>query len=212
LIQSKKAVPYPNLPYPISDYTHGAGFVQQLGKRILILDGAMGTMIQQYKLTEADFRGERFADHHKDVKGNNELLSLVRPDIIAEIHRQYLEAGADVIETNTFGATAIAQGDYDLPQLAYELNLASAKLARAAVDACSTPERPRFVAGALGPQPKTASISPDVNDPAARNSSMACSMVVLTLCWSKPFSIRSMPRPPFSPSRVCSRIAAYACP
>ena len=162
-------MPYPNLPYPISDYTHGAGFVQQLGKRILILDGAMGTMIQQYKLTEADFRGERFADHHKDVKGNNELLSLVRPDIIAEIHRQYLEAGADVIETNTFGATAIAQGDYDLPQLAYELNLVSAKLARAAVDACSTPERPRFVAGALGPQPKTASISPDVNDPAARN-------------------------------------------
>src|SRR5690606_31263128 len=96
-------------------------------------------------------------------------LSLVRPDIIAEIHRQYLEAGADVIETNTFGATAIAQGDYDLPQLAYELNLESAKLARAAVDACNTPERPRFVAGALGPQPKTASISPDVNDPAARN-------------------------------------------
>ncbi|AZY50406.1 methionine synthase [Bordetella avium] len=160
---------YPRMPYPLSAYTRGAEFVRLLAERILILDGAMGTMIQRYKLSEADFRGARFAEHHKDLKGDNELLSLVRPDVIAEIHRQYLEAGADVIETNTFGATSIAQGDYDLPELAYELNLASARLAREACDAYSTPERPRFVAGALGPQPKTASISPDVNDPGARN-------------------------------------------
>ncbi|MFW7342199.1 methionine synthase [Pollutimonas sp. H1-120] len=160
---------HPSLPYPLSAYTHGAEFARLLAERILILDGAMGTMIQQYKLSEMDFRGERFAEHFKDVKGNNELLSLVRPDIISDIHRSYLEAGADVIETNTFGATAIAQGDYGLQELAYELNVESAKLARAACDAFSTPDRPRFVAGALGPQPKTASISPDVNDPAARN-------------------------------------------
>ncbi len=140
-----------------------------LKERILILDGAMGTMIQQYKLGEDDYRGERFRDHAHDVKGNNELLSLTRPDIIQEIHEKYLEAGADLIETNTFGATAVAQADYHLPELAYEMNVASARLARAAVDKYSTPERPRFVAGALGPQPKTASISPDVNDPAARN-------------------------------------------
>ncbi len=168
-IKRVSRVSYPSLPYPLSSYTQGAEFARLLGERILILDGAMGTMIQQYKLSETDFRGERFADHVKDVKGNNELLSLVRPDIITAIHRDYLEAGADVIETNTFGATAIAQGDYGLPGLAYELNVESARLARAACDEYSTPERPRFVAGALGPQPKTASISPDVNDPAARN-------------------------------------------
>jgi len=163
-------VSYPKLPYPLSAYTKGAEFVRQLGSgRILVLDGAMGTMIQQFKLTESDFRGERFAEHGKDVKGNNELLSLVRPDLILDIHRQYLAAGADVIETNTFGATAVAQGDYNLAELAYELNLESAKLARQACDEFSTAEHPRFVAGALGPQPKTASISPDVNDPGARN-------------------------------------------
>ncbi|VFR17096.1 5-methyltetrahydrofolate--homocysteine methyltransferase [plant metagenome] len=164
-------MPFPSLPFPPESYTHGAEFARLLGegRRILILDGAMGTMIQRYKLGEADFRGERFTDHHKDLKGDNELLSLVRPDVISEIHRQYLAAGADVIETNTFGATSIAQGDYDLPGLAYELNKVSAQLAREACDAYSTPERPRFVAGALGPQPKTASISPDVNDPGARN-------------------------------------------
>ena len=162
-------MPYPRLPYPPESFTRGGDFARLLGQRILILDGAMGTMIQRYKLGEADFRGERFADHGKDLKGDNELLSLVRPDVIAEIHRQYLEAGADVIETNTFGATSIAQGDYDLPELAYELNLVSAQLARAACDQYSTPDKPRFVAGALGPQPKTASISPDVNDPGARN-------------------------------------------
>lgn len=162
---------YPKLPYPLSSYTHGAEFVRQLASRILVLDGAMGTMIQQFKLSEQDFRGTRFADHGKDLKGDNELLSLVRPDIILDIHRQYLAAGADVIETNTFGATSVAQGDYDLPGLAYELNLESARLARQACDQFSTPDRPRFVAGALGPQPKTASISPDVNDPGARNVS-----------------------------------------
>ncbi len=160
---------YPSLPYPIESYTRGADFARMLQKRILILDGAMGTMIQRYKLSEEQFRGERFAEHGKDVKGNNELLSLTRPDIIREIHEQYLEAGADVIETNTFGATTIAQGDYELPELAYELNLESARLARAACDKFSTAHHPRFVAGALGPQPKTASISPDVNDPGARN-------------------------------------------
>lgn len=160
---------YPALPYPIESYTHGAEFVRLLTQRIVVLDGAMGTMIQQHKLTETDFRGERFADHPKDLRGNNELLSLVRPDIISEIHRGYLEAGADVIETNTFGATRIAQGDYGLQDIAYELNVASARLAREACDAVSTADCPRFVAGALGPQPKTASLSPDVNDPGARN-------------------------------------------
>jgi 5-methyltetrahydrofolate--homocysteine methyltransferase len=160
---------YPKLPFPIASYTRGADFARSLGTRIMILDGAMGTMIQQYKLSEADFRSERFAAHGKDVKGNNELLSLTRPDIILAIHKEYLAAGCDVIETNTFGATTIAQGDYELAELAYEQNIESARLARIACDAFSTPERPRFVAGALGPQPKTASISPDVNDPGARN-------------------------------------------
>ncbi len=160
---------YPKLPFPLASYTRGADFARALGSRIMILDGAMGTMIQQYKLSEADFRSERFAGHGKDVKGNNELLSLTRPDIILAIHKEYLAAGCDVIETNTFGATTIAQGDYELPELAYEQNLESARLARIACDAYSTPEHPRFVAGALGPQPKTASISPDVNDPGARN-------------------------------------------
>ena len=148
---------------------------QLMQERILILDGAMGTMIQQYRLSEADFRGNRFTNHLKELKGDNELLSLVRPDVITEIHEQYLAAGADIIETNTFGATDIAQADYDLPAhypgISYELNFVSATLARAACDKYSTPEKPRFVAGALGPQPKTASISPDVNDPAARNIS-----------------------------------------
>lgn len=155
----------------VNNYTHGAGFVQALSKRILILDGAMGTMIQRYKLTEADFRGARFALHDSDLKGNNELLCLTRPDLIEKIHADYLAAGADIIETNTFGATSVAQSDYGLPDLAYELNLAAAHIARRAADRYSTPQTPRFVAGALGPQPKTASISPDVNDPGARNIS-----------------------------------------
>jgi 5-methyltetrahydrofolate--homocysteine methyltransferase len=160
---------YPKLPYPIESFTRGQAFVRLLGKKILILDGAMGTMIQRYKLSEADFRGERFLAHGKDLKGNNELLSIVRPDLIREIHEQYFAAGAHVIETNTFGATTVAQGDYDLQAFAYEMNLVSAQLACAARDVFSTEQDPRFVAGALGPQPKTASISPDVNDPGARN-------------------------------------------
>jgi len=150
-------------------YTRAAGLADTLAQRIVILDGAMGTMIQRFKLSEAQYRGERFADFPKDVKGNNELLSLTRPDIIQDIHERYLAAGADLIETNTFGATTIAQADYDMAHLAREMNLASARLARAACDKFSTPEHPRYVAGALGPTPKTASISPDVNDPAARN-------------------------------------------
>ncbi|MBB3213981.1 5-methyltetrahydrofolate--homocysteine methyltransferase [Herbaspirillum sp. Sphag1AN] len=145
-----------------------------MSQRILILDGAMGTMIQQYKLTEDDYRGERFAEFNVPgkelfVKGNNELLSLTQPHIIQEIHEQYLAAGADLIETNTFGATSVAQDDYHMAHLVYEMNVQSARLARAACDKYSTPDKPRFVAGALGPTPKTASISPDVNDPAARN-------------------------------------------
>lgn len=146
---------------------------QALQQRILIIDGAMGTMIQAENLVEADFRGERFADHGSDVKGNNELLSLTRPDIVANIHRQFLEAGADIIETNTFGSTAIAQGDYNLSALAPEQNLESAKIARKVADefTAKTPDKPRFVAGVLGPTPKTASISPDVNDPGARSIS-----------------------------------------
>ncbi|MCE2970429.1 MAG: homocysteine S-methyltransferase family protein, partial [Burkholderiales bacterium] len=140
-----------------------------LARRILILDGAMGTMIQRYKLTEADFRGARFAEHPVDVRGNNELLLLTRPQVIAEIHEQYLAAGADLIETNTFGATSIAQEDYRLAHLAYEMNVEAARIARAACDKYSTAAKPRFVCGALGPTPKTASISPDVNDPGARN-------------------------------------------
>lgn len=147
-----------------------------LAQRILILDGAMGTMIQQYKLTEADYRGERFADFKGPagerelfVKGNNELLTLTQPQVIQEIHEKYLAAGADIIETNTFGATSVAQDDYHMAHLVYEMNVEAAKLAKAACQKYSTPDKPRFVAGALGPTPKTASISPDVNDPAARN-------------------------------------------
>ena len=149
-----------------------------LAKRIVILDGAMGTMIQQYKLTEADYRGERFSnfaapagERELFVKGNNELLSLTAPHVIQEIHEQYLAAGADIIETNTFGATTVAQDDYHMAHLVYEMNVQSAKLAKAACIKYSTADKPRFVAGALGPTPKTASISPDVNNPAARNVS-----------------------------------------
>ncbi len=173
-------VTYPALPHPIEAYTRGADFVRLLGERIVVLDGAMGTMIQRHQLGEADFRGERFADHEHDLKGDNELLSLVRPEVILGIHQAYLDAGADVIETNTFGATRVAQGDYGLPDLAYELNVASARLAREACDAVATPDHPRFVAGALGPQPKTASLSPDVNDPGARNVTFEALRVAYT--------------------------------
>ncbi len=151
-------------------YTRAQALPGILARRIAILDGAMGTMIQRFRLGEAQYRGERFKDFHKDVKGNNELLSLTRPDVIRDIHEGYLAAGADLIETNTFGATTVAQADYEMAHLAREMNLASARLARQACDKYSTPDRPRFVAGALGPTPKTASISPDVNDPGARNT------------------------------------------
>jgi 5-methyltetrahydrofolate--homocysteine methyltransferase len=165
-----------------------------LDRRILIIDGAMGTMIQQYKLTEADYRGERFKDWKSDVKGNNDLLSLTQPDIIKEIHKQYLEAGADIIETNTFSSTAIAQADYNMQSLAYELNVASAKIARQAIEEFTTVNRqpstvnhtpstplrfasggeaisPKFIAGAIGPMNKTLSLSPDVNNPGFRSVS-----------------------------------------
>jgi len=142
-------------------------------ERILILDGAMGTMIQRYKLDEAGYRGERFKDHPRDLKGNNDLLVLSQPDIIREIHGKYLEAGADMLETNTFNAQAISQADYGLEDISYEMNVAAAKLAREAADewTAKTPDRPRFVAGAIGPTNRTASLSPDVNNPGFRNVS-----------------------------------------
>ncbi|RDH81501.1 MAG: methionine synthase [endosymbiont of Galathealinum brachiosum] len=144
---------------------------QALKERILILDGGMGTMIQSYKLEEADYRGERFADWASDLKGNNDLLSITQPGIICDIHKAYLEAGADIVETNTFNGTSIAMADYSMEELAYELNLEGTKVAREAADSLSTPERPRFVAGVLGPTNRTASISPDVNNPGYRNVS-----------------------------------------
>ena len=138
--------------------------------RILVLDGAMGTMIQRYKLKEKDYRGERFQDFHKDIKGNNDLLSLTRPDIIESIHREYLEAGSDIIETNTFNSTSISQADYDMQEHVYEINLASAQIAKKACEEYTAlnPDKPRFAAGALGPTNVTASLSPDVNDPGYR--------------------------------------------
>jgi len=144
-----------------------------LRRRILVLDGAMGTMVQRHELTEADYRGERFATSPKDLRGNADLLVLTRPDVIRSVHRAYLQAGADIVETNTFSAQRISQADYGLEELAYELNLEAARLARAECDAmtAATPGQPRYVAGALGPTNTTASISPDVNDPAARNVS-----------------------------------------
>ncbi len=144
-----------------------------LNTRILLLDGAMGTMIQQYKLKEADYRGHRFQDWHKDLKGNNDLLSITKPQIIKAIHKEYLAAGADIIETNTFNSTSIAQADYEMQDLAYELNKAAASCAREAVEeflASKAPEdrKQLFVAGAIGPLNKTLSLSPDVNNPGYR--------------------------------------------
>ncbi len=141
-----------------------------LKSRIMIIDGAMGTMIQRHKLEELDYRGDRFKDWHKDVKGNNDLLSITQPEIITGIHKQYLEAGADIIETNTFSSTIIAQADYDMQSLAYELNVESANCARKAADEFTAldPNKPRFVAGAIGPLNKTLSLSPDVNNPGFR--------------------------------------------
>ena len=141
-----------------------------LRERILIIDGAMGTMIQRHKLEEADFRGQRFKDHKSPLKGNNDLLVLTRPDIIREIHYQYFEAGADMVETNTFSGTSIAQADYHLEHIIYDLNYEAAKIAREVADEFTKkePNKPRFVAGSMGPTNKTASLSPDVNNPGFR--------------------------------------------
>ena len=140
---------------------------QSLTERILVIDGAMGTMIQQYKLGEADYRGARFADWPSDVRGNNELLCLTRPDIIEGIHRDYLAAGADIVETNTFNANAISMADYGMEHLVPELNAAAVALARRAADAAATPDRPRYVAGAIGPTNKQLSVA-SVSNPAFR--------------------------------------------
>ncbi len=141
-----------------------------LSKKILILDGAMGTMLQEYKFSEEDFRGKRFADWPVSLKGNNDLLSITQPEAIAEIHRKYFEAGADIVETNTFSGTRIAMADYKMEELVYELNYESAKIAKKVAQevTAENPEKPRFVAGAMGPTNKTASMSPDVNDPGFR--------------------------------------------
>ena len=142
-----------------------------LAERLLILDGAMGTMIQRHGLQEADYRGERLKDHPHDLKGNNDLLVLTQPGIIGGIHREYLEAGADILETCTFNSTSVSQADYNLTELVYELNFEGARLARQLCDefTAANPAKPRFVAGVLGPTSRTASISPDVNDPGFRN-------------------------------------------
>ncbi|RLA02031.1 MAG: methionine synthase, partial [Gammaproteobacteria bacterium] len=145
-------------------------FEQSLSNRILFIDGAMGTMVQAYKLEEEDYRGDRFADWPTDVKGNNDLLSLTQPDKIAEIHSAYLDAGADIVETNTFNATSISMADYGMESLSAEINRASARIAREVADRFTkeNPDKPRFVAGVLGPTNQTCSISPDVNDPGFR--------------------------------------------
>ncbi|MBP8171182.1 MAG: homocysteine S-methyltransferase family protein, partial [Pseudomonas sp.] len=156
----------------MSDRTARLHALQQaLQQRILILDGGMGTMIQSYKLEEEDYRGERFADWPSDVKGNNDLLLLSRPDVIAEIEKAYLDAGADILETNTFNATQVSQADYGMESLVYELNVEGARVARRVADAktLETPDKPRFVAGVLGPTSRTCSLSPDVNNPGYRN-------------------------------------------
>lgn len=150
-----------------------AALNQALTKRILVIDGAMGTMIQTHELTETDYRAQRFADHNHDLKGNGDVLCLTQPEIIADIHRAYLDAGADILITNTFSATSVAQADYGLTHLVGELNYEAAHIARQVADAqtAATPEKPRWVAGGLGPTNRTATISPDVNDPAFRNIS-----------------------------------------
>ncbi|WP_267120055.1 homocysteine S-methyltransferase family protein, partial [Xanthomonas sacchari] len=186
--------PTPHSLLPASQWLHpqrAEALLQALSERILIIDGAMGTMIQRHGLQEADYRGERFAEGYDaqaghvhgpgcdhapqghDLKGNNDLLLLTRPEVIAEIHHAYLDAGADLLETNTFNATSISQADYHLEHLVYELNKAGAQVARACCDAVEalTPDKPRFVIGVLGPTSRTASISPDVNDPGFRNTS-----------------------------------------
>ncbi|NNJ88978.1 MAG: 5-methyltetrahydrofolate--homocysteine methyltransferase, partial [Eudoraea sp.] len=141
-----------------------------LEDRILVLDGAMGTMLQQYQFSEADFRGTRFKDWPQALQGNNDLLSLTQPQAIAEIHRKYFDAGADIVETNTFSGTSIAMADYGMEELVYELNFESARIAKEVAEKCTAkdPQKPRFVAGSIGPTNKTASMSPDVNDPGFR--------------------------------------------
>ncbi|MCK9539939.1 homocysteine S-methyltransferase family protein [Dokdonella sp.] len=162
-----------SLALPWSNPARVRRLLAALAERILVIDGAMGTMLQGHRLEEADYRGERFAAHGHDLKGNNDLLTLTRPDLIGAIHRAYLDAGADLVETNTFNATSISQADYHLQPLARELNRAGASLARACCDAAEAldPDRPRFVIGVLGPTSRTASISPNVNDPGFRNTS-----------------------------------------
>jgi len=161
----------PTPPLPIAyDIARTSLLHAAAADRVLVLDGAMGTMIQRHRLQEADFRGEAFKDHPLPLKGNNDVLSITRPDVIQGIHRAYLEAGADIVETNTFSSTSIAQADYGLEASAFEMNRCAAALAREAADTqtAATPDRPRFVAGALGPTNKTASLSPDVNNPGFR--------------------------------------------
>lgn len=145
-----------------------------LAQRIMVLDGAMGTMIQTYKLTEEDFRGSLFKDHSMPLKGNNDLLVLTQPKIIEDIHREFLEAGADIVETNTFSGTSIAQADYGLEDQVYALNKAAAEIAKKVAQEITQkdPSKPRYVAGAIGPTNRTASLSPDVNDPGMRNVSL----------------------------------------
>lgn len=156
-------------------------------ERILILDGAMGTMIQRYKLEEEDYHGDRWKDHSHPLKGNNDLLSITRPEIIKEIHRQYFEAGADIVETNTFSGTTIAQADYHLEDAVYDINFQSAKIAKEVADEMTAkePHKPRFVAGAMGPTNRTCSISPDVNDPDTAR--------LLLMSWLKPTMNRLKP-------------------
>jgi len=144
-----------------------------LKQRIMLLDGAMGTMIQRHKLDEAAYRGERFADWPSDLKGNNDLLAITQPAIIQGIHEEYLKAGADIIETNTFNSTRVSMADYDMDDLSYEINITATRLARKAADNIGTDDKPRYVAGVLGPTNRTCSISPDVNDPSFRNITFA---------------------------------------
>ena len=148
-----------------------AKLVEEFKKRIIILDGAMGTSIQKYKLQEEDYRGEEFKNHPHDQRGNNDLLSVTKPQIISDIHRAFLEAGADILETNTFNGTRISQSDYGMEEEVYRINYESAKIARQLCDefTAANPEKPRFVAGAVGPTNKTASMSPKVEDPSFRN-------------------------------------------
>ena len=158
---------------PFTRATRLARLPHLLAERILVLDGAMGTMIQRHELTEAGYRGERFRDWGQDLKGNNDLLTLTQPELIAGIHAAYLEAGADILETNTFNSSAVSQADYGMESLVRELNEAGARLARTVADRfeAADPSRPRYVAGILGPTNRTASLSPDVNDPGKRNVS-----------------------------------------